>query len=80
MLHKLNRIFVIHLVQEKLIEFEKLVTLNILYLLGAANVRHLRDSVWEFEVDEGGHAIQDAFGLDVLCLVDGLLVLGRCFC
>ena len=76
MLHKLHRIFVIQLVEEELVQFQKLIALNVLGLLGTANVCHLRDSVGEFQVHEGKDPIKDAFRLDVLGLMGSL----RVFC
>ena len=81
MLHELNGVFVVHLVQEELVQLEQLVALDVLDLLRAAHMGHLGDRVGEFQIDEGVHAVENALGVDVLLLVDGLDVFGSgCFC
>lgn len=79
-LHELNGIFVVHLVEVKLVQLKQLVTLNVLDLLGATYVGHFGDGVRKFKVDEGVHSIQNALRIHILLLVDRLHVLcSGCF-
>jgi len=78
MLHKLDSVFVVHLLEEKLVEFKKLVTLNVLDLLGTADMSHLGNSVRELKVDKGVDSIEKAFRLNILGLVGSPWVLCNC--
>ena len=68
-LHKLNGILVLELVQEKFIELQELVPLDVLDLLLSTNVLQFRDSLREFQVNEGVHSVEDALRLHILRLM-----------
>lgn len=53
-------VFVVHLIQEELLQLKQLVSLNIFLLLRTAHVIHLLDRWWEFEVDKGVDTVEDA--------------------
>lgn len=80
-LHVVDGILIVHLVQEELLELEKLIALNIFDLFSATDVVQLLHSRREFEVDEGMDAIEDAVLADGVCvLVRGLRVYSRLSC
>ena len=73
-LHELHGILVIHLVEEELLHLEQLISLDLFDLLFSANVCQLLDRLWELQVAEGVHSVEDAFRLNILLLMGGLRI------
>ena len=59
-LHVVHGIFVVHLIEEELLQLEQLIALNILDLFLATYMAQFLNGRRELEVDKGVDAIEDA--------------------